>query len=76
MAKTARINAIKAFRCYTIPEAAEVTGVTTRTIRTWIKDGLPVMSGQRPHLIRGDDLRNYNQRKRQDRKTETRVRMH
>lgn len=73
MAKTARINAIKAFRCYTIPEAAEVTGVTTRTIHTWIKDGLQVMSGQRPHLIRGDDLRDFIQRKRAYRKTETKL---
>lgn len=73
MAKTARINAIKSFRCYTIPEAAEVTGVTTRTIRTWIKGGLPVMTGLRPHLIRGDDLRKFIKSKRKERKTETKV---
>ncbi len=73
MASTARINAIKSFRCYTIREAAEITGVSTRTICTWIKAGLPVMDDQRPHLIRGDDLRNFIRSRRKERKTETKL---
>ncbi len=73
MARTARINAIKFFRCYTIREAAEITGVSTRTICNWNKAGLPVMDDQRPHLIRGDDLRSFIQSKRKERKTETKL---
>lgn len=71
MPRSARINAIKSFHCYTIHEAVDVTGVSARTIGTWIKEGLPVMRDQRPFLIRGDDLRNFIRKRREARKTET-----
>ena len=56
MPKKARLSGIKRFRCYTVEEAAEVSGVCPRTIRNWASDGLRVMDGTRPALIRGDDL--------------------
>lgn len=68
MAKTARINAIKSINRYTVPEAAETVGVTDRTIRTWIKQGLPAMTSERPHLIRGDDLKAFIRDRRKSRK--------
>ncbi len=68
MPKSARLTGIKSLRCYTIQEAANVTGVTTRTIRTWIKQGLPIMSGERPALVRGDDLIAFIKRQRAGRK--------
>lgn len=70
MPRSARINAIKRFQCYTIQEVADVTGVSTRTITTWISKGLPVMTDQRPHLIRGDDLRDFILNMRRTRKTQ------
>ena len=70
MPRSARINAIKRFQCYTIEEAADATGVSTRTITSWISKGLPVMTDQRPHLIRGDDLRDFIRNMRRSRKTQ------
>ena len=71
MPKQARLNGIKAFRTYTIQEAAEITGVSPRTIRNWIANGLLVMDGERPVLIRGDDLRQFIKNQRAERKCET-----
>lgn len=73
MPKQARLTGIKAFRTYTIEEAAEVSGVSPRTIRNWASDGLRVMDGTRPALIRGDDLRNHIKAKRAKRSVKTRI---
>lgn len=71
MPKQARLNRIKSLRCYTIEEAAEVTGVSTRTIRSWTKNGLQPMDEGRPALVRGDDLRAYIKSQRDGRKHPT-----
>jgi len=71
MPKKARLGGIKSFRTYTIDEAADVAGVSPRTIRNWGADGLRVMDGERPVLIRGDDLRDFIRGKRKGRKIKT-----
>ena len=71
MPKQARINGIKAYRCYTPTEAATLVGVSPRTIRNWFKDGLQVLDASHPPLVRGDDLRNHIAAQRQDRKVTT-----
>jgi hypothetical protein len=68
MPKQARINRIKGFRCYTIPEAAEVSGVSTRTIRNWVGSGLRIMQDKHPALVRGDDLISFIKGQRNQRK--------
>ncbi len=68
MPKSARLTGIKSLRCYTIPEAADVADVSTRTISTWIKQGLLVLADERPMLIRGDDLITFIKRQRAERK--------
>lgn len=73
MPKQARLSGIKSFRCYTIDEAAEVSGVSPRTVRNWASDGLRVMNGTRPVLIRGDDLRDHIKSKRASRSIKTRI---
>lgn len=73
MPKQARLSGIKAFRCYTIEEAAEVSGVSPRTIRNWVSDGLRVMDATRPALIRGDDLREHIKSKRESRSVKTQI---
>ena len=69
MPKTARIAGVKSLRCYTIPEAAAVVGVSDRSVRAWIADGLPALTETRPTLLRGDDLIRFIKRKREIRKT-------
>lgn len=73
MPKQARLSGIKAYRSYTIEEAAEVSGVSPRTIRNWASDGLRVMDGARPILIRGDDLRDHIKAKRESRSVKTQI---
>lgn len=71
MPKKARLSGIKSYRSYTVDEAADITGVSNRTIRNWAADGLNVMDAERPVLIRGDDLRGYIKKKRDSRKNRT-----
>ena len=73
MPKQAKINKIKAFHCYTILEAAEIAGVSTHTVRNWSKDGLRLMDGAGPPLIRGDDLRDYIKKQRAKRRVKTKL---
>ena len=68
MPKQARINRIKALRCYTIEEAAEVSDVSPRTISNWVTSGLPIMRNERPALLRGDDLIKFIKNQRKQRK--------
>lgn len=69
MPKSAKLSGIKSLRCYTIPEAAGVTGVSDRTIRAWIKQGLTALTDERPTLVRGDALVNFIRRQRRERKS-------
>lgn len=71
MPKQARVNRIKSYRCYTLQEAAELVGVSKRTLRNWSKDGLQLFNCQRPVLVRGDDLRNYLLERRQSNRVKT-----
>jgi hypothetical protein len=61
MAKRPSHRAIRSARTYTIEEAALTLGVTTGTIRNWVKVGLPIMKAQRPFLILGDALKDFMQ---------------
>lgn len=71
MPKQARISGIKSYRCYTPKEAAALVGVSARTIRSWIKNGLPILDVSHPPFIRGDDLRSYITAQRKDRRVKT-----
>lgn len=71
MPKQARLNGIKSLRCYTKQEAATLVGVSTRTIRNWTRDGLPLLDASYPPLIRGDDLHEYITAQRANRKVKT-----
>ena len=59
MAKRPNPRSIKAARTYTILEAAEALGVSIGAVRGWVRQGLPVLKSQRPHLILGDVLRTF-----------------
>ncbi|WP_440879258.1 helix-turn-helix domain-containing protein [Vibrio natriegens] len=66
-------NLAKIHRSYTVEEAAEMLGVHKRTVRNWIKSGLPVIDERRPLLILGTDLKVFirQQRKRNRRQCKT-----
>ena len=68
MAKRLNPNLVKKHRNYTVGEIAGLFGNHNNTIRTWIKQGLPVIDGIRPTLILGRDLRTFLQAKRQKHK--------
>ncbi len=59
MGKRANPMAVKAALTYDINEAAKALGKTPAIIRSWIKDGLPVMSSRKPYLISGEAIRSY-----------------
>jgi len=69
MAKRPNPRALRAARSYTIEEAATALGVTTGTVRSWVKAGLPLMKSRRPFLILGETLRDFLQ----DRATDAKV---
>lgn len=68
MPKQPRLNRIKSLHSYTINEAAEVSGVSPRTIRNWAANGLRLMQDDRPALVRGDDLIAFIKGQRKQRK--------
>lgn len=59
MPKLPNPRSVRATRSYTIPEAAEALGVSVGTVRGWVRQGLRMLSGQRPFLILGSDLRTH-----------------
>ena len=59
MAKRPNPRAIKAAHNYTIDQAANALGVSTGTIRSWVRSDLPLLKGQRPFLILGGALRHF-----------------
>lgn len=56
---------IKSDRTYDFREAADAMRVTVQTIRAWEKRGLRVMSGKRPYLVLGADLKAFLQEAKQ-----------
>lgn len=57
-------NRIKIHRCYTVIDVSETLGVHPKTVRNWIRVGLPVVDEKRPLLIDGADLKIYLKQKR------------
>lgn len=59
MAKRYNTRAIKTNHPYTVEEAAEVLGVHEQTVRAWFLKGLRVLRSKTPHIILGDDLKQF-----------------
>lgn len=68
MPKSLNPNLVKIHRNYTVEEVAALFGIHKNTVRSWIRDGLPVCDERRPTLILGFELRKYLQGKRSARK--------
>jgi len=59
---------IKKNRSYTIAEAAEALGVSIGTIRSYVRQGLPILSEKRPYLILGESLKTFLDHRNQTRR--------
>lgn len=57
-------NRIKSHRSYTVIEVSELLGVHPKTVRNWIRAGLPIADEKRPILIDGADLKIFLKQKR------------
>ncbi|MDO6534075.1 helix-turn-helix domain-containing protein [Alteromonas stellipolaris] len=57
-------NRIKSNRNYTVLDISETLGVHYKTVRNWIRAGLPVIDSKRPLLINGADLKIHLKQKR------------
>ncbi|OFC70825.1 helix-turn-helix domain-containing protein [Alteromonas confluentis] len=55
---------IKSNRNYTVIDVSETLGVHPKTVRNWIRVGLPVVDSKRPLLINGADLKVHFKQKR------------
>jgi hypothetical protein len=53
MSRRFRTRAIKANKPYTVDELADAACVSIPTVRNWIKDGMPLIDGNRPMIILG-----------------------
>lgn len=58
-----RTNRVKRLRTYNVSEAAKAAGVTTGTVRGWLKQGLRVVKGTYPRIIRGQDPNEFLQQR-------------
>lgn len=59
MAKRFRAQGIRIHQSYEVGEVADLLNAAPQTVRGWIKDGLPVLSSQRPTLILGFELKEF-----------------
>jgi hypothetical protein len=59
---------IRVSQSYAIPEIARLLGRTIPTVRSWIKQGLPVLPDTSPRLICGEDLKNWLSERARNRK--------
>lgn len=57
MAKRVATGRLLSARPYTVEELCKILEVSRTSARTWIKDGLRLVSNGQPCLIRGEDLK-------------------
>ena len=49
----------KIHRSYSVEEMARLFNVHKNTVRSWLKQGLEAIDGQRPTVVRGDEIRRF-----------------
>lgn len=59
MRRRYKVGRIKRLRTYSVGDIADTVGVHPHTVRLWLAAGLPATDGQRPTLVRGEDLRTF-----------------
>ncbi len=48
---------IRPTKTYSLPEIARSLGRNRATVRSWVRNGLPTLNGQKPFLVLGFDLK-------------------
>lgn len=49
----------KIHRSYSVEEAARLFKVHKNTVRSWLRQGLAAIDGQRPTVVRGEEIRRF-----------------
>lgn len=68
MAKNYNTRIIRLNYSYTLQEISNLYGNHIRTIRQWVKEGLPIIEGLYPYLVKGRELKKFLESKKQSRK--------
>lgn len=53
------LRRIRTSHTYTVPEVADALDRSVATVRSWIRNGLPTLDGNRPVLVLGSDLKEW-----------------
>jgi len=68
MAKKYNTRIIKLYYAYLLIEIAKLYKVHIRTVRAWIKEGLPIVEGIYPYLVIGSNIKEFLEAKKSKRK--------
>ena len=69
MAKKYNTRIIKPKYAYQLKQISNLYGISIRTVRNWIKEGLQIVESIYPYLVIGSELKRFLDKKQQDRKT-------
>ena len=58
------LRQIRISKTYSLPEIAILLGIHVATVRSWVRQGLPILGDQRPVLVFGHDLKTWLQARR------------
>jgi len=73
MAKKYNTRIIRLNYAYSLLEVSDLFGNHIRTVRAWLKKGLPIIEGIYPYLVKGRDLKEFLDSKKQKRKVKLQV---
>ena len=59
MARKYNWRAVKIHHSYEYKDAAKALKCSPATIKNWGRDGLPIYADRKPHMIDGEDLRDF-----------------
>ena len=59
MARKYNTRIIRLNYSYTLQEISNLYGNHIRTVRAWVKEGLPIIAGLYPYLVKGRDLKEF-----------------
>lgn len=64
MAKLFNPRLAKSYRCYTVPEIADLYACHKNTVRNWLENGLETLDTRRPIMVSGTTLNAFHTERR------------